>query len=561
MLLQLHVKNLALIKEAELDFGDGFHVLTGETGAGKSLLLGSVNLALGGKASADLIRKDADFALAELIFSVDCEEVRNALAELEIPLEDDTIILQRRLQGSRSTCRINGETVPASKLREIAELMIDIHGQHEHQSLLKKANHRRVLDQFAGDGMKALLAKLSEAYSEYMSALKALESEDTDVRSREREISLIKYEINEIESAALVPGEDEVLETECRRMANSQQIMEALGAAAQLLGACGISDGDGARDRVGRALKEINSVAHFDEGTADIASMLADIESMLSDADHALAGVMDSMTFDREEFYNAQKRLDLINTLKSKYGRTIEDILAYMEEQTIKLEKYEDYDAYLDKLKSALDESEKLVKMLCKEVSALRHSAAEAFSKKMQEALVGLNFERVGFEARVSDSGRISREGTDDVEFLISMNPGEPLKSLSEIASGGELSRIMLAIRTVGAADTIGTLIFDEIDAGISGRTATQVAKKLSLLSESRQVICITHLPQIAAFADHHYRIEKSFTEDSTTTTIEKLIDEQSVEELTRLLGDTVSAADNARELKSAAMEYKSSLI
>jgi len=555
MLQELHVKNLALIEEASLEFGNGLHVLTGETGAGKSLLLGSLSMAMGAKTSSDLIRNDCDYALSELSFSLGEEELQS-LKDMDIYTEDGTVILQRRLSGGRSVCRINGETVPAVSVKHLAEKLIDIHGQHDHQSLLKKSNHLGILDAYV-DGIDAVLQQTSLLYQDYNKIKNEIAENECDEIGRNREISFLEHEVNEISEAKLTEGEDEILEERFKVMLNASKITESVSRCISLLKS---DDGysEGAVSLVGRAERELAAVLDYDEQLTDIKQILNDAESLLGDAASALMDYMDSMTFDQQEFYEAEQRLNVINKLKDKYGKHISDILAEGERAEQELAKYSDYDAYMDGLRSSLEKAETELDKVCATLSDMRKKGAAAFENEIKEALKELNFGQVEFEIDFKKSKEYTAHGNDDVEFLISLNPGEKLKPLSEVASGGELSRIMLAIRTISAArDGIGTLIFDEIDAGISGYTSTQVAKRLSDLSKSCQVICITHQPQIAAFADHHYRISKSVLNDRTTTQIEKLKDEEMLGELVRLLGDTPAALENAKQLKERAAEYK----
>lgn len=559
MIQELRVKNLALIKSAEIEFEKGFHVLTGETGAGKSLLLGSLGLALGGKASAELIGKAGDSAAVELTFEVKDERIEKLLEELMLPIEDNQLILSRKITEGRSVCRVNGETLTAAKVKEISELLIDIHGQHEHQSLLKKSNHIKILDSYIGNEIEKVLKEISSVYVLYAEILNSLDAEDMDERAREREISLLEHEIRELESAALKPGEDEEAEIRFRKLQNVKRIAENVGTAMKYLGAdAGYGQSMDAASLVGGALKEIRTSLEYDEELGDIDATLSDIEGLLNEVNRNLSVYADSLSFDAEEYMQLQERLDLINTLKLKYGNTIEEILKYYEMQQAKLMKYQDMDAYLEKLKGDLADKEQELERLCSEATEIRKKGAQKLSQHLEEVLAELNFNKTRFEVDFKRNDNYSRNGVDDVEFLISLNPGESLKPLKDVASGGELSRIMLALRSVGAKkDGIGTLVFDEIDAGISGRTATQVAKKLAQLSGERQVICITHLPQIAAYADKHYKIEKRSTEDDTTTVITTLSERESLEELTRLLGETSSALETAKELKIQAQEYR----
>ena len=564
MLLELNIKNLALISRADLSFDKGMHVLTGETGAGKSMLLGAMDLALGGRASADMIRQGQDEAYAELVFDVSGDEsLTEKLNELDIaPDEEGTIILSRKISGSKKgSCKINGETATISKLKAVADLLIDIHGQHEHQSLLNRSNHIKILDGFVPVKDRGVFDELKNAYGQYRELRDRLENEKSDEAQRERELSYMRHELNEIESAALKPGEDDEVQERYDLISNGKRITDALSKAGELLGA-----GEGnamlretpALDRVGEAIGEISAVAEYAPALESLADMLRDAESILSDACHELSGHMASFDFDEGALNECTQRLDLINTLKKRYGSTIDEINSYAEDLRVKCERYEDYEAYISSLQADVEKSEGKLKDLCARASKLRKKAALELEKKMKEELSDLNFLSADFRADIKKREDYTAAGYDIVEFMISMNPGEPLKSLSQVASGGELSRIMLALRTIGDADDgIGTLIFDEIDAGISGVTAMMVARKLSDLSKKRQVICITHLAQIAAFGDHHFYIEKSASDNVTTTRVELLGEEERIGELTRLLGGTASAGATAAELMETAAQYR----
>ena len=559
MLHSLRVKNLALIRETEVEFGEGLNILTGETGAGKSLLIGSVNLALGGKFEKDMLRRGEENGLVELVF--DCEEERLAekLKSMDLePSEDGTVILSRKLSSGKSICRINGETVTAKQVKELSELLIDIHGQHEHQSLLNKKKHMEILDAYAGAEFAECAGRVAALYHECTALEKKITEETLDDTSRSREQSLAEFEQEEIADASLQPGEDEELEQAYRKMSNSRKIAESLAESYQLSG----NDAeDGAGNSLSRALRALRSVTMYGPALEQMEEQLAEVENLLSDYNHDVSEYMSDLEFDEEDFRSTEDRLNTINHLKGKYGNTIEEILRYKEEKEAYLEKLVDYDAYMQKLNAEWEEKQALLKKACEELSEIRRKNAAVLTQKLKDALIGLNFLTVEFDIAVRPGQAITTKGYDDVEFLISTNPGESLKPLNQVASGGELSRVMLAIKTVLAGkDAIDTLIFDEIDTGISGRTAWKVAEQLSILAGAHQVICITHLPQIAAMADVHFIIEKSSTDDMTITDIHKVAEEESLAELARLLGSdalTEAALSNAKEMKEQANGFK----
>ena len=555
MLQNLHVKNLALIDETEVEFGPGLNILSGETGAGKSIIIGSINLALGEKVQKEMLRDNGEAALVELIFFVEDADTIEDIRALDIEMEDDTVILSRKITGGRAIGRINGEAVSASKMKAVASLLIDIHGQHEHQSLLSKKKHLEILDTFAKEALGDKKEKLAQCYQEYRKLKDELEHANLDGEERARELSFLEYEVKEIEDAQLTVGEDEELEAVFRKYSNGKKIMDAVGAA----NAATSEDDESASERIGRALRELSSVSGYDERVKEMEEQLTEIDNLLSDFNHELASYLSDEEFDEETFYETEKRLDLINHLKSKYGNTIADILKYCEEKAERIAVLNDYDAYLAGLQKNVSEKEKQLEQLSKKVSDIRKKESKKLTESIKNALLDLNFLDVQFTMEFAETD-YTANGIDDAQFLISTNPGEPVKPLGKVASGGELSRIMLAIKTVMASDKIGTLIFDEIDSGISGRTAQMVSEKMNVLGRNHQIICITHLPQIAAMADSHFLIEKSVENQATVSKIHKLTDEQSVEELARMLGGveiTDTVLENAREMKQMAYMKK----
>lgn len=561
MLQRLYVKNLALMEETEIELGEGLNILTGETGAGKSLLLGSVNLALGGKFEKEMLRNGKDSALVELFFS--CQDVRvtQKLKQLELTPEDDgTVIISRKLQAGKSVCKINGETVTARQVKELAELLIDIHGQHEHQSLLHKKKHMEILDEYSGAELADTAKQTAALYRECAELRATIEKEAMDEETKAREQALAEFEVKEIAEAALKPGEDEELEEQYRRMSNSKRIAEGLSESYQYSG----NDSEmGAGAAVSRALRALRGVAMYDKGLKLLEQQLFEVEGLLSDYNHDAAEYLEGCVFDEKDFKAAEERLNTINHLKEKYGQSIEAVLQYGQQRQEFLGRLQDYDAYMEKLKEQLKAKEGELYAVCERLSSIRKKNAGLLSEKLKEALKKLNFLTVEFEIAVRSGQSVTAKGYDDVEFLISTNPGEPLKPLGLVASGGELSRVMLAIKTeLAGKDAIDTLIFDEIDAGISGKTAWRVAEQLDTVARMHQVICITHLPQIAAMADTHFVIEKSSVEESTITDIRKTSEEESLAELARLLGSdelTEGALSNAREMKLLAQKHKTS--
>lgn len=552
MLYSIHVKNMALIQEAEVELSGGFNILTGETGAGKSIILGAVNVALGAAGFKGFAREGADYALVELVFTVEDARTRKRLQELEVAVEDGQVIISRRLSGGRSVSRINGETVTAARVREAAEALLDIHGQHEHQSLLHRKNHLKILDEFARQELEPYKEKNTALYDRWKQLKEALDELSTDDASRTKEADFLRYETEEIENAALREGEDEELEEQYRRMLNGQRIAENLAEAMALLSGDG-----GAAELTSRAIRGLSEAAELDKEAVSLSDQLYDIDSLLGDLNRDLSSYAESLSFDEAEYRRIEERLDEINHLKSKYGNTIAQILAYQAEKQERLNVLEHYSEYLEELQRKLSACEKELLQNCGKMSEIRRKYAQELEREITQALVDLNFLDVQFAIDFKRTEQPHATGYDDICFLISTNPGQPVRPLNQVASGGELSRIMLAIKAVLAdRDAIETLIFDEIDTGISGRTAQKVSEKMAVIARSHQVICITHLAQIAAMADSHYMIEKNVTDGQTATSIRKLSAEESIEELARILGGakiTATVMESAREMKEMA--------
>lgn len=555
MLQNLHVKNMALIDEVEIELQSGLNILTGETGAGKSIIIDSIGFALGEKADKNLVRNPDEASLVELTFVEENKTILHALSEAQIEVEDGVIILSRKISNGRTIAKINGESVPASKLKEIASLLIDIHGQHEHQSLLHASKHLNFLDEFAKNEIGTLKDELAKAYTSYRQIQKELEEGSLDQESRARELSLLEYELHEIESANLKTGEDEELETEYRKIGNSKKIIEALQEVSQLMGE------RGAADAVARSVRELMSVSALDEDMGSLCDQISDIEQLISDFGRDLSGYIDALEYDEERVSFVETRLDELNHLKAKYGTSIDAVIASMQERQQRIDKLLNYAEYEQNLKAEYEKARQELEGLCQRLSDIRHAAGEQFKQQMIAALSDLNFLDVRFDLDFQRLDHFTGDGFESMEFLISTNPGAPLRKLKDIASGGELSRIMLAFKSILASqDEIDTLIFDEIDTGISGRTAQMVSEKMNVIAKNHQVICITHLPQIAAMADAHFFIEKNVIDNSTVTDIHLLDQEESIAELGRMLGGvevTETVLQSAREMKELAGKKK----
>lgn len=550
MLVNLHVKNFAIIDEIDVDFGRHLNILTGETGAGKSILIGSIGIALGARVSPEMIGKNGDYAVVEIVFQIEDKETEERLRELDIELEDGQVVISRRITENRSVNKINGGSVPVNLIRQVAALCIDIHGQHEHQSLLHKDKHRMIVDEYAAEECRLLKEEIAKEYHDYMKMKKEWEQDIVSEEERARQQGFLTYEKQEIEAAALQPGEIEEIEETYRLASQAGSIVESLGMVHQLTS-------ETAGSAVSHALQNIQRIAGLNDTIASFQEELMQIESLLGDVNHEIADFMTDFTFDEAELLEIERRLDCIHNLQSKYGSSYDAIMNHLREVDEKLEKFADFESYREKCRQKLENCEESLRDKCHRLSALRTKAAEALQIQITKALQDLNFATVDFEIAVTQKEVFSSQGWDEIEFLIATNPGEQRRSLGKVASGGELSRIMLAIKSVFAeSDHIETLIFDEIDAGISGRTAQKVSEKLKELGCSHQVICITHLAQIAAMADTHFVIEKQVSEERSATQIRKLQDGEMEQELARILGGveiTEAVLKNAHEMKELA--------
>lgn len=559
MLESLHVKNLALIDEQEVTFFPGMNILTGETGAGKSIVIGSINLALGAKADKDYIRTGADYALVELVFVLNEKQQREVKA-MDLPVEEDgTLLLQRKITSGRSVCKVNGETVSSGQLKALSGSLLDMYGQHEHQSLLKPAAYKKMLDDYIGEEVSGLKEQLRDKLSDYRKTQEELEDQNADEAVRAREASLLEFEVSEIEAAGLDPVCDEQVEKKYQKLVNSKKMKEIVFT---VHGLTGYEEEGSAGSAVGYALRELRTLKDYDEESLSLISQLTDIDDLLNDFNRGMAEYRDGLEFDEEEFQQLEERLNVLNHLKSKYGDTVADILKTQEEKQQALDKLNHYEAYMEMLRQKAGEQKKEILSLCGRISELRKEASEPLSEKLKAAMIDLNFLDVKFSIEITENEQeFSQDGYNKVEFMISTNPGEGMRPLWQIASGGELSRIMLAFKTVFAdKDETDTLVFDEIDTGISGKTAWKVSEKLGRLSKDHQIICITHLSQIASMADTHFLIEKGVKEERTVTNIRKLSEEESLSELARLLGSgelTQAVMENAREMRQAARKNK----
>ena len=555
MLEGLHVKNLVIIDEAEVSFGGGLNILTGETGAGKSVVIGSINLALGAKAGKNLVRAGKESGFVELVFSVN-NDVGDKLRRLDIIPEDGLVVITRKFTGERSVSKINGETVTLSKVKEAAALLLDIHGQTENQTLQLSKNHLELLDKYCKEEVKPYKKRLKDLVTEYRNKENELLEYSADEASISRELDFLKYECKEIESAKLVKDEEEELDKKVCKYSSSSKIVSLIEEARKNL-----SDNGGADDSIGSIVRAMSRLSDVDETSVELLNQISEIESLLNDFERSLSDYADDNVFDESDFMQSEERLDKIRGIYAKHGGSYDTTIDFLDASLAQIEKLEHASEYKEKLSMEVEKLKKVILSECDELTKVRKRGALKLSKLVKQSLIDLNFLQVEFDVEFTKSKDFTSKGNDEIIFKISTNPGEPMRSISEVASGGELSRIMLALKSVMAdTDEIPTMIFDEVDTGISGRTAQMVAEKMALLSAKRQIIAITHLAQIAAMADNHYLIEKKADENHTATDIRRLDEAEEVSELARILGGvavTENVINSAREMKKLATDTK----
>ena len=552
MIESLIVKNFALIKEAHIDFKNNLNVITGETGSGKSILLGSINLVLGKKASKDYIKEDGSETSATISFYIDDEKIIKYLDSEDIILEDGRLIISRKITKDKSINKINDEPCTLSKIKNVTEKLIDIYGQHDGEDLRKGNKHIDFLDDFIGDSVYAKKKDIAELYNELNLAKEKLDTFNIDEKMRLREIDILKYEIDEYNDANIKDGEEEKLVDSFKLAKSAKNIVGSIAKAQSVMESLDIST----------AIREIKDALKYDDSLEGLYQNFIDIESLVSDAIKELDKKNSSYDFDEEELSTMESRLDVIRSILAKYDNSLDKAKKEIEEKVKRLDELNDYD---NEKKKAIDNYNDIKERLyqkCRELTDIRLKGKKSFEKELLIELKDLGFNDAEFDIDIKEKSEPTRSGIDEVTFMVSLNKGEKLKALSDVASGGELSRIMLSIKTI-LSENYGTntLIFDEIDAGISGITASKVAKKLDKISKNHQVILITHLPQIAAMADNHFVIEKSVKGDKTITTIKELDENGMVEEIGRLISTdgelTKNLIANARELKENAKKEK----
>ena len=552
MLDRLLVKDLALIEKSVVEFSGGLNVLTGETGAGKSILLGSIQLALGQKANKDLIRHGKEQAIVELDFSLTEEEVRRIQAlEEDLELEEERLLIRRKISEKKSDIRVNDLGLTLVKLREITGGLLDLHGQHEHQSLLREGSHLEIIDGFRRKQGGKLLEEVAEAYHLLQEKKKALQKFSLKEEERTRELDFLDFEIQELAEAHLSEGEEAELTKEYSLYENMDRLKSLLLSAKESLEEMDFH----------RPIQAVEEAKDFDESLKGLSDSLYDLEAVGEDCLRSLDHYLDHAEVDEEKLFTLGERLEQIRRVMMKHGGTEAKALAALAKKEERRTFLLDYEKDEEKAKKAIVEQEKILREKALLLSKERQEDAKVLAKQIQGEMQEMGFLDTKFEFHFQEKKEPTEKGLDEVEAYVSLNPGEPLRPLREVGSGGELSRIMLSIKTVLAdTDGVSTLIFDEIDTGISGRTAEKVGEKLQKIAKNHQVILITHLPQIAAKADHHFLIEKTVEEGATHTRIHPLEEKESIEELARLLGgDEISEAslENAKELKAKSKAKK----
>lgn len=549
MLNSLSIKNVAVIDSLEVDMKNGLSVLTGETGAGKSIIIDSINMILGERADRELVRRGTDKAVVEAVFAAN-DDICKILDENDIDTEDNQVIVTRRIGADgKSVAKINGSTVTLTLLREISGMLVNIHGQHDNQALLNPAEHVIFLDEYAKNQKERDMYKKS--YSRMCDIKSRLDGLNIDEQEKRRRMDLLEYQINEITAAKILPGEEEALKNQRDIYENAEKITYAVKEAYTNL--YDSEERMSAYDGISIAVNALADISELNDSLKNVYTALSEAMYSVEDAAHELKNFSETVEYNEEALNDTEERLDVISKLKRKYGNSVEDILSFAKKAQNELDEINLSDEKREQLNDELEKALSEVKKCGKILSDTRMKAAEVLQQKIEKSLHELNMESAHFNIDVHESNGFSVNGCDAVEFMISTNPGEPLKPLVKIASGGELSRVMLAIKSVLAyADKVDTLIFDEIDTGVSGNAAVKIASKLKETAKTKQVICITHLPQLASAADVHYLIEKHVDSESASTTVTELDTEGRIKELSRIIdgGNAGELAyEHAREM------------
>lgn len=558
MLLELNIENIALIESLRIEFGQGLNVLTGETGSGKSIVVDCVNLVLGGRAERDLVRTGAEKGRVQALFDVSgCAPARALAEELGADCEDGLLAVSRELsRGGRNVCRVSGAIVPLSALRRLTGMLMDIHGQHEHQSLLNPARHIDFLDAFGDAGHAVRMEQVRKLHAERTQQASALKKLLSDAAEKARLIDMLTFQTGEIAEAKLKPGEEERLTAKLRVLENAEKIHEGVDRAYALTYRGG-SRAASAQELLQRAAEAMEGIAGIDPRYEALSGRLRELYYSVQDVGYELQDILDHLTFDPAKIDKISERLDQIDRLERKYGPSLEDVIAFGERAGARLEELRASDERVEERRAALKRVDAELKTACEALTQSRRALADGLSRAAMEQLGDLGMAKTRFEIRIEPEPKPGAMGADRVEFLISPNPGEPLKPMSAIASGGELSRIMLALKAISMdAGGVDSMVFDEIDTGVSGRMAQVVGEKMCRIARSHQVLCVTHLPQIAALGDVHFVVEKRTDGERTQTSVHRLDDEGRVRELSRLVGgaeDSESSLSHARHMLSDA--------
>ena len=560
MLSILHIENVAVIESADIQFDGGFNVLTGETGAGKSIVVDAIGAVLGGRTSRDLIRTGAKSALVSAQFT-DLPDLDWFEEQGMGPDEDGTLLLQRELRGDgKNVCRLNGRPVTLSQLRDLGHQLLDIHGQHDGQRLLDPGSHLDYLDSFGETG--PLLTDFQEAYHTLTRVKKKMDGLEMDEAEKARKVDALTYQIEELERANLKPGEDERLAERKKILRNAGKMTDSVNAAYYAL--FGSDEEEGAVDLAAMAADALQEAGRYSDSFSELAERLENLRYELEDVAELLRDRQEELEFSPGELDELESRLDIIYRLRKKYGSTVEEMLDYLDRSRRELEEIQDSSAALERLQKELDVAAKVASDKSKTLTALRKEKAAVLEERIQKELADLDMPKVRFEVAFSSKGgpfAMDASGGDEVQFLMSANPGESLRPIQKIASGGELARIMLALKNVLAEnEVVTTLVFDEVDTGVSGRAAQKVARKMADVGAHKQVLCVTHLPQIAAMADVHFSVEKGERKGRTYTEVERLTRRRRMEELARLTGGEVisdAILESAGQLLDEAEDYK----
>ena len=543
MLQELSIKNFAVIKAADIHFKEGMTVFTGETGAGKSIIIDAVGLLAGGRGSAQYVRHGEEKCQLQALFIVKSnhEKIKNTLEENDIEFESKELLIQRDIyQNGRQVSRINGSMVTISLLREVGSFLVDIQGQNEHQELMSAENHILLLDRFGGEGFLEKKKDYTRIYREYLDKKKTLENRQNNEQAMNQRIDMLAFQLNELEEAGLIDGEDEELEQERRQLMNYQKVMKSLSDSYQFLSG---SDEHSSVDFIGRALEQIENISDLSQDYQVMSQKLSGIYYELQDVISDISSQIDGLDYDEERLNEIEERLNVIQSLKRKYGSTIAEILTFYEGAEQEYKQLTQSEEDVSQLEEEILQLEKEVLQAGREISAERRQLAAELEHDIHQELSDLYMEKAVFKVDFSEKiESLSIEdanphGLDRVSFLIATNPGEPLKALENVASGGELSRMMLALKTIfSKKQTLATNILDEVDTGVSGRVAAAIAEKIAAISEHNQVLCITHLPQVAAAADHHLYISKEVKDGRTSTRVKYLGEDEKVKEIAEML-------------------------